>query len=342
MSEPRNRRWVVAGRPIGRALTPEDFRLEEAPLAPPGPGEVQVKTLCLSLDPAQKSWMENIAGYRKPVEIGDVMPSFGGGMVTASNHADFVAGDLVTGEPGWQEHVNLPGAELAKPPPGAPLETALSVLGPTGKTAYFGLLNIGKPRPGDTLVISGAAGATGSVVGQIGKLAGCRVIGIAGGREKCDWLVSELGFDGAIDYKNEKVRSRLRELCPNGVDIFYDNVGGDILNDALARINVGARVVICGGITRYNADPRDPSQMPPGPRNYFNVVFTGATIQGFLLSHFTDQFALAERRLAAWVADGRLRFKVNVLDGFESAPIALMDLFEGRNFGKQLVRMGEG
>jgi NADPH-dependent curcumin reductase CurA len=337
----RNRRWVVVGRPIGRALSPEDFRLEDAPLTPPGPDEVQMKTLVLSIDPAQKSWMENIAGYRRPVDIGGVMPSFGGGVVTASNHPGFAAGDLVTGEPGWQETVNLPGAELAKPTAGLPLETALSVLGPTGKTAYFGLLNIGKPRPGDTLVISGAAGATGSVVGQIGKLGGCRVIGIAGGREKCDWLVSELRFDGAIDYKNEKVRSRLRELCPNGIDVFFDNVGGDILDNALARINVGARVVICGGITRYNADPRDPLQMPPGPRNYFNVVFTGATIQSLLLGHFTDQFASAERRLAAWVADGSLRFKIDVLDGFEAAPRALMNLFEGRNFGKQLVRIGE-
>jgi NADPH-dependent curcumin reductase CurA len=341
MSETRYRRWTVVGRPIARALDAADFEMETAALGPPGPGEVQVKVLMLSADPAQKSWMENIASYKQPVEIGGLMPGYGGGVVAASNHPDFSPGDLVTGEPGWQAYFNTPGGELTKVPRDISLEGALSALGPTGKTAYFGLLHVGKPRAGDTLVISGAAGATGSMVGQIGKLSGCRVIGIAGGREKCDWLVDELGFDGAIDYKNEKVRSRLRALCPSGIDIFYDNVGGDILNDALARINVGARVVICGGITRYNADPRDPSQMPPGPRNYFNVVFTGATIQGFLLGHFTNDFPIAERRLAGWVQNGSLRFKVNLVDGLEHAPQALIDLFEGRNFGKQLIRIAE-
>ena len=342
MTSAMHRQWLVADRPVGRPLRAEDFRLDTAPTASPAEGEVLLQTLYLSFDPAQKSWMENVAGYRDPVDIGSVMPGSGAGRVLQSRHPDFAPGDLVHGPIGWSERPVLAGALLAKVPDGASITAALSVLGTTGKTAYLGLVHVGKPKPGDTMVVSGAAGATGSVVGQLGKLAGCRVVGIAGGPEKCAWLTEELGFDAAIDYKSEKVRARLREHCPRGVDVVWDNVGGEILNDCLARLAVGARVVICGGITRYNADPRDPSQMPPGPRNYFNVVFTGATIQGFLLSHFTDQFALAERRLAAWVADGRLRFKVNVLDGFESAPIALMDLFEGRNFGKQLVRMGEG
>jgi hypothetical protein len=191
---------------------------------------------------------------------------------------------------------------------------------------------------GDTLVISGAAGATGSLVGQIGKLAGCRVIGIAGGPEKCAWLTDELGFDAAIDYRSEKVRARLRELCPGGVDIFFDNVGGEILNDVLARLAVGSRVVICGGISRYNFDPRSP-EMPEGPRNYFNVVFTGATIQGFLMPHYERDFPEADSRLVGWLREGRIKARPDVLQGFESAPVALRRLFEGKNRGKQLLQL---
>ena len=210
----------------------------------------------------------------------------------------------------------------------------------TGRTAYFGLLHIGQPRPGDTLVVSGAAGAVGSVVGQLGKIAGCRVIGIAGGRTKCETLVQQLGFDAAIDYKGEKLRTRLRELCPNGIDVFFDNVGGAVLNDALGRVAPGARVVICGGISRYGADPRKPEQLPPGPQNYFNVVFTRATITGFLVHHFAEHYAIADRRLGAWLADGRLRQLEDVVEGFENAPRALMRLFDGANLGKQLLRVG--
>jgi hypothetical protein len=283
--------------------------------------------------------MENIAGYMEPVEIGGVMPASGLGKVIESADPRFSPGDLVTGSTGWRETAVLSGAKLAKVPEGIPPTAALGVLGGTGKTAYLAFVEVGKPKPGDTVVISGAAGATGSIVGQLAKLSGCRVIGIAGGAEKCAWLVDELGFDAAIDYKGGSVRRGLKEHCPNGIDIFFDNVGGDILNDALARIAVGARVVICGGITRYNADPRDPNQMPPGPRNYFNVVFTGATIQGFLLPRYEAQFPAAERRLADWVRSGALRYKEDIQTGFENAPRTLMRLFDGRNFGKQLLRV---
>jgi NADPH-dependent curcumin reductase CurA len=217
----------------------------------------------------------------------------------------------------------------------------LSVLGGTGRTAYLALMKVGKPVAGDTLVISGAAGATGSLVGQLGKIAGCRVIGIAGGPEKCAWLTDELGFDGAIDYKHEKVRARLRELAPAGIDIFFDNVGGEILNDALARLAQRARVVICGGISRYNFDPRSP-EMPQGPRNYFNVVFTGATIQGFLMPQYERDFPEADGRLTDWVCDGRVVPRADVLQGFENAPAALKRLFEGRNVGKQILKVTQG
>ena len=341
MTHETHRQWLIAARPVGRALRPSDFTLTEAPITRPADGHVLVETQYLSFDPAQKSWMENVANYRDPVEIGSVMPGSGAGRVLESRHPDFAAGDLVHGPFGWRERPVMDGAELAKVPAGATVTAALSVLGSTGKTAYLGLVNVGKPRPGDTMVVSGAAGATGSVVGQLGKIAGCRVIGIAGGPRKCAWLTDELGFDAAIDYKAEKVRSRLRELCPRGVDVFWDNVGGEILNDCLARLAVGARVVICGGISRYNFDARDPEQMPPGPRNYFNVVFTGATIQGFLMTHYEKQYPIAEARLLDWVRSGDLKYKEDVREGFENAPAALMGLFEGGNFGKQLLKVAE-
>ncbi|HXQ14380.1 MAG TPA: NADP-dependent oxidoreductase [Caulobacteraceae bacterium] len=339
MNSQTHRQWLVADRPIGRELRAGDFHLVETPVVQPSHGEVLVETLYLAFDPAQKSWMENVANYRDPVALGSMMPGRGVGRVLASRHPDLAAGDLVHGETGWQERPLMQGAGLAKVAQGVPPTAVLSVLGTTGKTAYLGLTHVGKPKPGDTVVISGAAGATGSVVGQIAKLAGCRVIGIAGGMQKCAWLTDELGFDGAIDYKAEKIRARLRELCPGGIDVMWDNVGGDILNDCLARLAVGARVVICGGISRYNFDARNPEQMPPGPRNYFNVVFTGATIQGFLMNHYERDYPIAEARLLAWVREGRLKYKEDIREGFENAPAALMGLFAGGNFGKQLLKV---
>jgi len=302
---------------------------------------VLVRTAYLGFDPAQKSWMENAASYMNPVEIGGVMPGSGAGVVVDSAHPDFAPGDAVFGSLGWQELATVRGEALYRAPDGVGLDALLSVMGGTGRTAYLALMKVGKPVAGDTLVISGAAGATGSLVGQLGKIAGCRVIGIAGGAEKCAWLTGELGFDAAIDYKSEKVRSRLRELCPAGIDIFFDNVGGEILNDALARLAQRARVVICGAISRYNFDPRSPD-MPQGPRNYFNVVFTGATIQGFLMPQYERDYPEADARLAEWVRSGRILARADVLDGFENAPAALMRLFDGRNIGKQILKVTPG
>ena len=340
MSPRMQRQWQVAARPVGRPLAASDFQLAETPVAAPKAGEVLVRADWLSFDPAQKSWMENAAGYMDPVEIGGVMPGSGVGVVMESAHPDFAAGETVFGPLGWQEYAAVPAERLWKTPPGVTAEAVLCVLGGTGRTAYLALMKVGRPVAGDTLVISGAAGATGSLVGQLGKIAGCRVIGIAGGPEKCAWLTDELGFDGAIDYRNEKVKARLRELAPAGVDIFFDNVGGEILNDVLARLAPRARVVICGGISRYNFDPRSP-EMPQGPRNYFNVVFTGATIQGFLMPEYERDYPEADTRLADWVRSGRIVPRADVLEGFEQAPAALMRLFEGRNIGKQLLRIGE-
>ena len=229
-----------------------------------------------------------------------------------------------------------PRGQLNKLPPGAPLELAMSALGLTGLTAYFGLLEVGRPVAGETVVVSGAAGATGSAVGQIAKIKGCRAIGIAGGAEKCRWLTDEAGFDGAIDYKLENVSARLRELCPKGVDIFFDNVGGDVLDAALARLAMRGRVVLCGGIANYNA-----TEPPPGPKNYLNLVVQRGRMEGFIVSDYLSRAGEAIQALVGWVQSGKIKYKVDVQHGLENAPATLRRLFEGRNDGKQLLRVAE-
>jgi hypothetical protein len=338
MSE-RNRRWVIGANPLGRALETSDFRRDDQSRPAPGLGEALIKVRCLSMDPALKSYMENISTYARPTNIGDVMPGEAIGEVVASNCPDLVVGARVRGDLGWQDfavvkhgQVELVHAEISD-------TAALGVLGTTGKTAYCGLVGVGQPKPGDVLVVSGAAGATGTVVGQIGKIAGCRVIGIAGGAAKCERLIEDLGFDAAIDYKSEKVRSRLRALAPEGIDVMFDNVGGEVLNDCLARLAPGARVVICGAISRYNADPRNPGQMPEGPRNYFNLVHAHARMEGFILHHYAAMHEEAQKRLTRWVGGGQIKESADVVEGFERAPEALLRVFSGANLGKQLVRL---
>jgi NADPH-dependent curcumin reductase CurA len=331
------RQWLIAARPSGRDLLDSDFRLEVRPIAALGEGEVLVRTSVLSFDPALKGWMENVASYAAPTEIGGLMPGDGAGEVVESRCEQFPVGSRVVGPIGWTEYGVVQGSRLRLVPPGLPDTVALGALGMTGLTAYVGLIHVGKPRPGDVVVVTGAAGAVGSVAGQIARIGGCRVIGIAGGRAKCEALTSQLGFDAAIDYKTEKTRSRLRELAPQGIDVLFDNVGGTALNDCLSRLAFGARVVICGAISRYNDDPRSTAQS--GPPNYFNVVFTNATMQGFLVMHYERHHATAYRRLEAWLRDGRLRSLEDVAQGFENAPRALMRIFSGANLGKQLLRI---
>jgi NADPH-dependent curcumin reductase CurA len=334
-----NRRWLIADRPLGRALRDSDFRLDEAPIVEPAAGQVRVRTEYLSLDPSQKGFMENVASYAAATNVGGVMPGTGVGCVVASTVDALPEGTRVRGELGWQQEPVVDAARLERLADGTEATAALGALGMTGRTAYFGLLHVGQVRPGDTVVITGAAGAVGSVVGQIARIAGARVVGIAGGAAKRNALVRDLGFDAGIDHRSEKVRARLRELCPKGIDVLFDNVGGAVLDDGLARLANGARVVICGAIARYNVDPRDAARLPPGPQNYFNVVFTRSTITGFLVQHFEAQYPEADRRLAAWHADGRIKSLVDVVEGFEQAPRALMRLFEGENVGKQLLRV---
>jgi NADPH-dependent curcumin reductase CurA len=327
-----HRQWVLRARPRGM-LKESDFELREAPRPVPGPGQVLVRNRWLAFEPAMRGWMEDRPSYMPPVEIGAVMRGMAVGEVMESKLAGYVRGDLVVGTTGWQEWV-LGDAGLRVLTPGTDPRLALSVLGITGLTAYFGLLEVGKLHDGDVVVVSGAAGATGSVAGQIARRRGCRVIGIAGGAEKCAWLTDKAHFDAAIDYKREDVGARLSALSPDGIDLYFDNVGGPILDEVLARIARGARLVICGAISRYNAE--DP---PPGPRNYYRIVAQRARMEGFVVLDFLPRAAQALADLTAWVADGSIAWRVDVEHGFENAPKTLLRLFTGANFGKQLLEL---
>lgn len=327
-----NRQWVLAKRPVGM-VTEADFALQSTPVPRPGAGQVLVRTRWLAFEPAMRGWIEDRPNYIPPVAIGAVMRGMGLGEVVESKLDGYAPGDLVTGMSGWQEWALGDGA-LRKLPPGTDPRMALSVLGITGITACYGLLEIGRPSEGEVVVVSGAAGATGSVAGQIARIRGCRVVGIAGGPEKCAWLTDKAHFDAAIDYKNEDVGERLAELCPDGVDVFFDNVGGAILDEVLARIARGARIVICGAISRYNlAEP------PPGPRNYYRIVAQRARMEGFVVIDFLPRAAEATAHLLRWASEGRIAWEVDVRRGFENVPKTLLRLFSGANFGKQLLEL---
>lgn len=329
-----NRQWLINGRPKGRGLVDDDFKKVVTPVPEVAEGHVLVKNEILGFDPAQKGWMENIGGYVAPTEIGEVMRGSGVGTVVESRDPKFAVGDKVMGMLRWQDYAMVPGSELNKVPDDELLGANLGALGTTGMTAYFGLLKHGRPQPGDTLVVSGAAGATGSMVGQIGKIAGCRTIGIAGGKEKCDWLTEDVGYDHAIDYKNEDVRAKLKELCNQSINVFYDNVGGKILNDALAHIAMNARVVICGGISRY-----EKGDMPAGPENYFNLIFKRGTMSGFIVLDYMSEYPEAQKRMRQWIKEGKITFKEDIQEGFDNIPDTLKRLFAGQNFGKQMLRL---
>jgi len=277
--------------------------------------------------------------YLPAIGVGEVIRSFGVGQVVESRHPDFERGQLVHGGVGWQDYLLTEGGgplPISTLPPGVNVPLAMSVLGLTGLTAYFGLLEVGRPEPGETVVVSGAAGATGSVVGQIAKNLGCRVVGIAGGPEKCAWLTEEVGFDAAIDYKAERVDRRLRDLCPDGIDLFFDNVGGEILDAALANLALRGRVVICGAIAGYN------EKLPlPGPRNYLSLLLKRGRMEGFIVLDYMDRATEAVEALSLWVREGKIRHEEDILEGLESAPEALVRVFEGKNRGKQLVRIAE-
>ena len=328
------RQWLLNEHPRGRGIEDGDFRLVEANLPDPGPSQMAIRLRWLGFDPAQKGWMENIADYVAPMAIGDVMRGSGIGEVIASNGGRFAVGDLVVGTTGWTEILVTDGKDLTAVETDLPPTAVLSVLGTTGLTAYCGLFKVGRPLPGDTVLVSGAAGATGSVVGQLAKIAGCRAVGIAGGADKCAWLVEEAGYDAAIDYKAGDIREQIKEHCPRGIDVIFDNVGGAILDAMLARIATGARVVICGGISRYET-----GALPAGPQNYFNLVFRRGTMSGFIVLDWAAEFPAIRQRLESFVADGRLAYREDIQQGFENAPATLRRLFTGANRGKQLLAL---
>lgn len=335
MSQDKNRRWLLARRPTGM-ISEADFSLDEAEIPQPGEGEVLVRNLYLSCDPTQRGWMSRDT-YLPAIAIGEVVRSFAGGEVVRSNDPRFAPGQRVCGLFGWQDYgvaKHSDASPIFPAPDGFPLTTGLSALGLTGMTAYFGLLEVGRAKQGETVVVSGAAGATGSVVGQIAKILGCRVVGIAGGKEKCNFLTGELGFDAAVDYKNDNLITAVRAACPRGIDVYFDNVGGAILDVALAFLAMHGRVVICGAISTYNDD-----SAAPGPRNYMNLLARRGRMEGFLVLDYVHRAKQATDALSAWLRAGKLKDRVDIVEGFENAPAALARLFSGGNVGKQLVKI---
>jgi len=332
-----NKQWRLASRPQG-LIRASDFEWTQEALPVPGDGELLVRIIHLSLDPAIRGWVMDAKSYMPPVALGEVMRGIGLGVVEQSKHAKFKVGDLVQGLLGWQTYALSDGLGLARlPKEGVPDLTAyLGLLSMVGPTAYFGLLDVGKPEAGETLLVSAAAGAVGSIVGQIGKIKGCHVVGIAGSEEKCRWITETLGFDAAINYKTEDIRGGLKTHCPNGIDIFFDNVGGDILDSVLTRINVKGRIVVCGLISQYNAE-----KPVPGPYHFSSILTQRLRVQGFVFGDYLDRIQEAVTDLGKWLAQGKIQYRVHVVKGLDKAPQAVNMLFDGSNQGKLIVKVSE-
>jgi NADPH-dependent curcumin reductase CurA len=331
-----NRQFRLARRPVG-APVPEDFQYAETPVAEPREGEILVQALFLSLDPAMRGWMSEQRSYMPPVEIGEVMRAGMAARVIASRDPGFAPGDYVTGILGAQDYAVAKAYELTKVDPAlGSMPVHLSALGVPGMTAYFGLLDLAQIKEGDRVLISGAAGAVGTMAGQIAKLKGCKVVGIAGGEKKCRMLTEELGFDAAIDYKSEDVTHAIRRQFRRGVHVYFDNVGGPILDAALANLALGARIVLCGAISQYNS-----TEGMYGPKNYLSILVNRATVRGLLVFDYVDRYPEAQRDIGAWIADGRLKPVIDIVDGLETFPDALMKLFRGENVGKLMLRVAD-
>jgi NADPH-dependent curcumin reductase CurA len=322
----------LVARPVG-LFKDSDFQFCEEPVPALGDGDVLVRTIYISLDPTNKVWATQDS-YMPVIPLGEVMRGGAVGVVEDSRHAGFQNGDVVQGMLGWQKYVVSNGAGLAKLPKGTPLIPFFGALGHIGLTAYFGLLDIGKPKEGETLVVSAAAGAVGSLVGQIGKIKGCYVVGIAGSDDKCRWVRDELGFDAAINYRSNEVLQGLKAACPRGIDIYFDNVGGEILDAALTLLNLRARVPLCGMISQYTA-----TGPVKGPANLARLIMTRSRIEGFLVTDYLPRAGEAIPELLRWLQEGRLKFRVDVVDGLEHAPRAINRLFDGTNMGKMIVKV---
>ena len=336
MPELINRSWTLANRPVGYPQE-SDFSITESEVEDPKNGEILVRTLYMSLDPYMRGRLRDRRSYAVPVGIGDVIVGEAVGRVVASQSDEVSVGDIVACQIGWQEYAVVP-AHTARvvDPSVAPISTALGVIGMPGLTAYHGLLAVGRPRPGETVLVSAASGAVGAVVGQIAKMNGCRVIGTVGSDEKADYCTQELGFDAAVNYKTEDVFARIAELAPDGIDIYFDNVGGPVTDAAIENLALRGRVLVCGQISQYNLEEPELA-----PRNLWNLITKQARIEGFIVSNFQNDHEVGRARLASWVRDGSLKYREDVVDGFEQAPRAFIGLMNGANFGKLLVKVSD-
>jgi NADPH-dependent curcumin reductase CurA len=331
-----NRQCRLAQRPVGLPGD-EVWTIVEEPVVQPADGQVLLRILYASIDPAMRGWINDVRSYIPPVAIGEVMRAGAVSRVEASAHPDYSVGDHVVGMQGIQQYALSDGRGLQRIDPElAPLPRYLGALGMPGMTAYFGLLEVGEPREGETVLVSGAAGAVGSLVGQIAKIKGCRAVGICGGEEKARQLTEELGFDAAIDYKNDDLREAVKAHCPSGVDVYFDNVGGEILEVALAHINQGARIPICGAISQYNN-----TEAPKGPANYLSLLVNRARMQGFIVFDYAPRYAEAAGQMARWMAEGKLQAREHIIEGIEQFPEGLRMLFDGRNQGKLVLKIAE-
>jgi len=333
MSDGINRQILLVEKPTGK-LGPQHFKMNEGAIPAPADGEALLRVRYISLDAANRAWMHG-ATYRAAVEPNTVMAGGGIAEVVSSKAPELAPGDIVFGDTGWQDYAAVRAKHLTKMPSIEPMTYLLSVYGIAGLTAYFGLLDVGKPKAGETVVVSAAAGSVGSIVGQIAKIKGCRVVGIAGGKDKCNWLTSELGFDAAVDYKDGAVFKALKAAAPNGIDVYFDNVGGEILEACLAQMNNRGRIACCGAISQYDGVPS-----ATGPRGVPGlIVVKRLTMQGFIVTDYMDRRNEALRDLQSWVASGKLKVQEDVINGLENTPKALIGLLAGENRGKRMVKV---
>lgn len=333
-----NKSWILRKRPVG-VVASGDLELVTSDMPALAGGYTRVRTIYLSLDPTNRIWMSDANGYMPPVSIGEMMRGTGVGVVEETSDNKVPVGTIIRlGLSTWSKYNDIPSNELFALPmiPGVPLTAYMGPLGMTGMTAYFGLMDIGKPKAGETLVVSAAAGAVGSMVGQIGKIQGCRVVGIAGSDLKCKWLIEQAGLDGAINYKTDDLGAALDALCPDGIDINFENVGGMVMDEVIARLNDFSRMPLCGLISGYNA-----TEPVPGPYNFSNLLMRRTTLRGFILTDYLDQLETGQKAMAAWLMEGKIKFETDIVEGLENAPLSLERLFTGKNLGKLVVQVSE-
>jgi NADPH-dependent curcumin reductase CurA len=331
-----NHQWRLKSRPIG-LIKPQDFEFVSQPILEPEGGQLLIRNVYLSLDPAMRGWLNDRPSYVPPVQIGEIMRGLAVGLVEKSNHPKFAAGDKVQGMFGWQEYLLSSGEGVTKLPEGGlPFSAYLGLFGLAGLTSYAGLLEVGQPKTGETLLVSGAAGSVGSLVGQVGKIKGLRVVGIAGTDEKCKWLRDELAFDAAVNHKDADYKEQLKAACPNGVDIYFENVGGEILETALYLMNTFGRAVLCGMISMYNA-----TESVPGPSNLALVISKRLKVQGFIATDFASKVKEMAINFTQWYSAGQLKYRVDIVRGLEAAPAAINKLFDGSNQGKLMVEVSD-